>query len=184
MKKIWLPVVFLILLISAGFAAGKPKFIASTSLCGVKLQDRFTEVVKKYGRDSIQAEYGDENPSESIIYNDPKIPAHLAVGCGSYPFPGIEKATVTTITLKKGYYNGKKGHFASRSFAEQGTIKNAKLGDTKQDLKKKNNKIRFWKNANLEVGSVDLGSTKDAFCSISFILEKGKVTEIISRFSQ
>jgi hypothetical protein len=182
---IWLLMTMFLVSSSLSLAAktAKAKYPDTTGLCEIKLDDRFTQVVKKYGNNFVQTKYGKYEPIESIIYNDPKLPAHLAIGCGNFPFPGINQAKVSSITLKKGYY-GKKGHFASKSFAGLGTISGANLGDSKQDLKKRYAKINFWKEEGLEIGNVVVDSTPNWSCDLTFTLEKGKVIEVVSQFSQ
>lgn len=174
--------VIMLVLVSACCAAVRVKFPESTTLCGIKTQDKFTDVVKKYGNNYILTEYGTESPTWSVIYNDPKTPAYLVVNSGDSPFQGIKKSRVCSIVLKKGYYKGKKGHFATKSFASLGTFLGAKLGDSRQDLQKRYPKIHFWKYRGPQHGNVDVQSPKDWSCCYIFTMEKGKVVEIFSGF--
>jgi hypothetical protein len=181
-KSIFLILVMTLTLISTNHAMSDVVFPESTTLCAIRARDKFASVIKKFGHNYLLTESGGEDSTWVIIYNDPKTAAHLIINSGENPFQGIKKSVVCSIILKQGYYKGKKGHLATKSFANLKTFLGAKIGDSKKSLKKIYPKMDFQKDRNGEYGNIGVQSPGDWPCYYRFTMRKGRVVEIFSGF--
>jgi len=173
-----------VMLMACGVCFAAKLYTGKASLCGIRINDTFTSVFQRYGRAYQNTTISEMENTHALIYNDPKIDAQIIITCGAHPFPGIAKAKVDGIFLKRGRYMGKK-YLANTSFAKMGTAEGIALGATKREILQKYPDARFFMEGRNERGSTYLGNDKNGYAiDYEFTLRKGILSEVSHASSQ